>query len=212
MCFGIYSFIAVYGSSYNFPIYRFCFSEEASRCLRVCYIHTTFQDFICKRERLFSELLKEKKRFCLPQNSRCDGADQSTTCITRSCFSRFRESSSSPTWIITPAEKPQTWETLWLTKATWGGAEKKQLLITGLDMQSCYQNTHATISKHKACQVACLLLAYVTLTAWHSLPSAANLRTRAQEPADPPWAAQPGSWHGTQLGAHLKSWTQTAPE
>lgn len=34
---------AVYGSSYSF-------SEAASRCPWICYIHTTFQDFISKHE------------------------------------------------------------------------------------------------------------------------------------------------------------------
>lgn len=45
-----------------------------------------------------------------------------------------------------------------------------------------------------------------TVTAWHSSPSAATLGAHAWEPADPPWAAQPGSRHRTQPGAHLKSW------
>lgn len=34
-----------------------------------------------------------------------------------------------------------------------GGADKKQHLITGLNMQSCYRSIHTTTGNHKACQV-----------------------------------------------------------
>lgn len=73
----------------------------------------------------FFQIKGKKLRFCLPQNCRCEVADQSTTCMTLSCFSKFKESSSSPTKTIILAEKPQTWEVLWLTKATWVEAENK---------------------------------------------------------------------------------------
>lgn len=154
-------------------------------------------------------IIKGEKEILPSSNGRCDGADRSTACIIRSCFPGFRESSSSPKKIIIPAEKPQTWETLWLTKATWGGAEKKAAFN--------HRSRHAELlSKHPRYYQKTQSMpggmftpcTCDTVTAWYSLSSAANLRAHACRSLQIlPWAARPGSWHGTQLGAHLKSCT-----
>lgn len=127
---------------------------------------------------------------------------------TPSCSSEFRKTSSILSKITTLAEKPQTRGTV-ADRAAQGGAVKKQPLITGLNVQSCYQNIHSTITKHKGCQLARLLTVRVRCSLPGTAHPALGPDVRAAVLRGSSWPRAPRAAH-PKLYQHISTFAHCA--
>lgn len=94
-------------------------------------------------------------------------------------------------------------------RAAQGGAVKKQPLITGLNVQSCYQNIHSTITKHKGCQLARLLTVRVRCSLPGTAHPALGPDVRAAVLRGSSWPRAPRAAH-PKLYQHISTFAHCA--